>query len=36
MNIFRKKILLRALEKENRKFLKEIHNDPEIEKWIGG
>ena len=36
MNIFGKKVLLRAVEKEDLKFLRDIHNDPEIEKWIGG
>ena len=36
MNILGKKVILRAVEKEDLKFLRDIHNDPEIEKWIGG
>jgi len=36
MNIFGKKVILRAIEEMDLQFLKDIHNDPEIEKWIGG
>jgi len=36
MNIFGKKVLLRAIENEDLKFLRDLHNDPEIAKWIGG
>lgn len=36
MNIFGKKVILRSIEEEDLKFLRDIHNDPEIEKYIGG
>jgi RimJ/RimL family protein N-acetyltransferase len=36
MNIFGKKVILRAIEKEDLEFLRDLHNGPEIEKWIGG
>jgi len=36
MNIFGKKVILRSIEEEDLKFLRDIHNDPEIEKYIAG
>lgn len=36
MNILGKKVILRSIEEEDLKFLRDIHNDPEIEKYIGG
>ena len=36
MNIFGNKVILRSIEEEDLKFLRDIHNDPKIEKWIGG
>lgn len=36
MNIVGKKVILRSIEEEDLKFLRDIHNDPEIEKFTGG
>lgn len=36
MNIFGKKVVLRAIEKEDCKLIKDMFNDPEIENLVGG
>ena len=36
MNILGKKVLLRAMELEDMEMLREMVNDPEIEKMVGG
>lgn len=36
MNLYGKKVVLRALEPEDMEVLREIINDPEIERLIGG
>ncbi|TJX59977.1 GNAT family N-acetyltransferase [Soehngenia saccharolytica] len=36
MNILGKKVILRAMELEDQEMLREMINDPEIEKMVGG
>lgn len=36
MNLYGKKVLLRALEPEDMEVLRDIVNDPEIERLVGG
>ena len=36
MNIYGKKVMLRAMEPEDQEMLREIANDPEIETMVGG
>ena len=36
MNLKGKKVFLRAIEKEDLEFLREMINDPEMEKNVGG
>lgn len=36
MNIYGKKVLLRAMEPEDMEMLREMINDPEIERMVGG
>lgn len=36
MNIYGKRVMLRALEREDMEKLREIINDPEVERLVGG